>query len=71
MDFLFYLVAEFLGYCGWRVGLCFIFALVIAVLLVGFDISVVWRYDIALFVVIVGIGTGVYWEVESKDLQQR
>jgi hypothetical protein len=71
MDFLFYLVAEFLAYCGWRVGLCFIFALVIAFLLVGFDISVVWRYDIALFVVIVGIGTGVYWEVESKDLQQR
>ena len=71
MSHLLELVVEVIGYLGSRVWLCFIVALVIACFVVAFDIAVVWRYDIAVFVVLVGIGTGVYWEVKSEDLRQR
>ena len=71
MSFLIDLAVAVLAYLGWRVWLCFLVALVTACLLVAYDIAVIWRYDIALFAVLIGIGTGVYWEVESEDLQQR
>lgn len=62
MSHLLELVTEVIAYLGWRIWLCFIAALAIASLLVAFGIAVVWRYDIAVFVVLFGIGTGVYWE---------
>ena len=71
MSFLLDLVIEALAYLSWRMWLCFIVTFVIAYLSAAYDIAVVWRYDIPVLVVLIGIGTGVYWEVESKDLPQR
>jgi uncharacterized membrane protein len=71
MSHLLEIIIEVLPYLSWRIWVCFVIALIIACVLVGYDIAVFWRYDIAVLVVLMGTGTGAYWEVRSGELLRR
>ena len=65
------IVLGILASIGWRMWVCLFASLVVASIFVGYDIAVFGRYDVALVVVFLGIGTGVFWEATSRELRQR
>ena len=65
------IIIGILAHFGWRMWICLISALVIACLFVGYHIAVFWRYDVALLVLLAGLGTGAIWEARSGELPHR
>ncbi|HEV3409674.1 MAG TPA: hypothetical protein VG095_05240, partial [Chthoniobacterales bacterium] len=46
----------------WRVWLCLIVALTIALILYAYGVCFVWPFDVFIVAAILGIALGLYWE---------
>ena len=47
---------------GWRGLLCFVVGVVAACVLEHYGVALIWKFDIPILVVLLGIGLGIYWD---------